>query len=252
MDDDVNRVEAAAMAWFGNAAKMRIIKRLVSDGQPKVIFDYGAGRGAGWAETLRLFPQLELIAYEPDPDSAQAFAAAVPSAKLLVGDAKGVSVSADVIVSFSVFEHVADRAAYLSHAYRALKPGGSFFLNYDDGHFRQPGLTFDNVRNRLAPVLPAIGLTRYYQATVAQADADSMVKDAGFEIVADRYENLEGMKRLARTVPLAARADFASLWLDLEARLDGQFRTETSESFHGDRTNLWRELASRTLELTRS
>lgn len=246
-----DKVSPAALAWYGNAAKMRIIERIIADNLPKVIFDFGAGNGAGWAETLRLHPEISLVAYEPDPASARALRQAVPSAQIFDGDASAIATSADLIVSFSVFEHVADRSAYLRNAARSLKPGGKFFLNYDDGHFRSAGPSLDAMRNFVAPILPHIGLTRFYQATVRKCDADRMIADAGFAIVDDRYENLEGMKRLSKTVDPRAHAAFASTWLDLEARLNAEFRGPTAREFHGDRTNLWREMGSRTLELTK-
>ena len=241
--------QAAALAWYGNAAKMRIIARVVADGQPKTVFDFGAGGGAGWAETLRLHPEITLIAYEPHPPSARRLRRSVPTAQVYDGDAAKVDAEADIAVSFSVFEHVADRPAYLRHAMRSLRPGGTFFLNYDDGHFRHPGSTLDALRNRLAPILPSIGLKGLYQATVRKDDADRMVAEAGFVMIHDRYENLEGMKELAKTIPPGARADFARIWLALEDELNARFCQVTGRVFHGDATNLWRELASRTLEL---
>ena len=242
----------AAMAWFGNAAKMRIIGRIVADGMPKTVFDYGAGGGSGWAETLRLHPEITLAAYEPDPSSARRLRQSVPTAQVYDGEAGGVRVDADIAVSFSVFEHVADRSSYLHHAMRCLKPGGTFFLNYDDGHFRHPGSQIAALRNRFAAILPQIGLTRYYQATVLKDDADRLIAEVGFVTIDERYENLEGMKNLSKTIDSAAKADFAEMWLALENRLNAEFRRTTSEVFQGDRTNLWREMASRTLELRKS
>ena len=251
-ETDPAEMSPAALAWYGNAAKMRIMERLIADRTPRIVFDYGAGGGAGWAETLRLHPEITLFAYEPDPESARRLRQAVPGAQLFEGDVADVSVQADIAVSFSVFEHVADRRTYLHHAMRCLKPGGTFFLNYDDGHFRHPGNRLDSLRNLAAPILPRIGLTRYYQSTVRKEDADRMIADAGFTVVDDRYENLEGIKNLSKTIEAASRAGFARMWLDLEGRLNREFTRQSAQAFHGDSTNLWLELASRTLELKKS
>lgn len=242
---------AAAMAWYGNAAKMRIVERLAATDAPLTVFDFGAGRGAGWAETLKLCPNITLVCYEPHGPSVAALRQAVPAATIHDGDPSAITQPVDVIVSFSVFEHVWDRKSYLAHAARMLKPEGRFFLNYDDGHFREPGSMLAAARNAVAPVLPRVGLTGQFQATVRKPDADRMIAAAGLVAEGDRYENLESMKALAKTIPADRRADFAAMWLDLEDRLNADF-TAQAAAFNGDTTNLWREMASRTLELRRA
>jgi len=242
-------VSPAALAWFGNAAKMRIIERITADKSPKRVFDYGAGSGAGWARTLADHPEIELTCYEPNPRSAEALRRAVHAARVFSDQPDEITGAFDYIVSFSVFEHVADRAAYFRHARRLLKPGGRFFLNYDDGHFREPGNLLDALRNRIAPILPAIGLRRYYQARVHRADADRLAAQAGFELVDARYDNVEDLKALAKTIPEQDHPAFAQMWLDLEERLNSEFAVG-SRMHLGDTTNLWRVMASRTLELT--
>jgi SAM-dependent methyltransferase len=244
-------VSPASEAWFGNAAKMRIIGEITEDPRTRTILDYGAGEGRGWAAVLALHPQLSLICYEPDPVRAAALRANVPTAQVLEGDAANLEVEADVLVSFSVFEHVYDRRAYLAQAWRCLKPGGRFYLNYDDGHFREPSSRAEWLRNRLAPVLPLVGQIHHFQARVIREEADRLVREAGFEILRIRYENLRSFKVLSKTIEASKRSEFARLWLDVEDRLNAEFGT-TGSHFLGDNVNLWREMGSRTLELTRT
>lgn len=257
MLDRTVSVRPAALAWFGNAAKMRIIQMITADARPKTVFDFGAGRGAGWPETLALHPEITLVCYEPSA-SAVELRKAVPSARVFSGDIAEVDVQADYIVSFSVFEHVYDRVAYLANARRLLKPDGKFFLNYDDGHFRKRldlndavnwrGTLREHFRNLAAPILPRIGQVGHYQARVEKGDADLMVLNAGFETIENRYENLASLKNLSVSVPADERARFATFWLDVEARLNKDFDIAVKGHL-GDTSLLWREMASRTLTL---
>lgn len=237
----------AWVAWYGNAAKMRAIRAITADRRSKVIFDYGAGRGRGWVKTLAAHPEITLVCYEPSA-SAKALRTALPSVAVHSGNIAAVEGQADVVVSFSVLEHVYDRASYLHHARRLLKPGGRFFLNYDDGHFRSPGSFAERLRNMVAPALPRLGLINHYQSRVRRADADHLVREAGFAVVSDRYENLSSLKRLAPFVPLADRETFAVEWLTTEDRMNAEI-TGHGPMHRGDTALLWRQMASRTLEL---
>lgn len=220
----------AAVAWFGNAAKMRVIDRILAMPGPLTVLDYGAGTGQGWAEVLAARPDIRLLCVEPCAKRRAALRALVPAAEV-VTDAAQV----DVIVSFSVLEHVFDRRAYMANARRWLKPGGAMFLNYDDGHFRTPGSWLEAARNRLAPLLPALGMVRHYQRPVSHAEAQRLID--GFAIRIDRYENLPNLKALAKTA--TDRAAFACLWIEAEDRLNANLPS----------IELWRAMGSRTLEL---
>jgi SAM-dependent methyltransferase len=230
-------IHPAALAWFGNAAKMRVIQRLIEKPGPLTVLDYGAGTGGAWQAVLDARPDIALFCFEPCTRGREAFRRNVPSATILGDRIETVELEADVIVSFSVLEHVYDRAAYLGHCRRLLRPGCTLFLNYDDGHFRTPGSRTEALRNRLAPILPWVGLKRHYQASVTPAEANRLV--AGFAVTADRYENLPSLKALAPTITPSRRAAFARYWLDTEDALNAEFSGP----------DLWQVAASRTLEL---
>lgn len=246
--------DSEILSWYGNAAKMRIIQAIVQTPGPKVVFDYGAGNGAGWAETLALHPEITLICYEPS-SSVIALRQRVPTAKV-VDEPTGII--ANFVVSFSVFEHVYDRNAYLRNARAALSSGGTFYLNYDDGHFRKAldlsdirswrGQLQEHGRNLLAPAWPKLGLIGHYQHRVSKDETDQQARASGFKIEASRYENLASLKRLAMSIPAADRASFARFWMETEDRLNEAF-TLSADEVYGDDVVLWREMASRTLEL---
>jgi SAM-dependent methyltransferase len=246
--------------WKGNVAKARILNEILARTSGDcVVFDFGAGAGGDWPEILADFPKLELVAYEPFAPSAARLRTKLNGlAATVVEDIGTANIHADFVVSFSVFEHVFDRLAYLRQARKALKPSGSMFLNYDDGHFRQnwdlsrPGSWLgplrEHTRNQLAPLWPKLGRVHMYQARVARQDCDELVAEAGFVCVGERYENLASLKNMAKTIPEDRANEFTRFWLNIEDELNAKFRAPIQTEM-GDSVNLWREMASRTLEL---
>lgn len=252
--------EQPHLYWIGNVAKSRVIARLLADGRPRlVVFDYGAGRGGDWPTILARHANIELHAFEPHGPSRDELERRLAGSGATVHpDVEKIDLAADVIVSFSVLEHVYDRPRYLAHAKRLLARDGIFHLNYDDGHFRTV-LDLDRhrgfkvaianyIQHRLAGVWPRIGRIGLYESRVNRADADGMIRAAGLEIAAERYENLASFKSLIKTLPEERAQEFTRMWLKVEDRLNAAFRVDGPEHM-GDRANLWQEMGSRTLEL---
>jgi len=248
--------------WTGNAAKARIMALVLADPRPKlVVFDYGAGRGGDWPVILEKHPHIELVCYEPDAGSAAVLRdrlKSTPARVLSDDELASDTVSADCIVSFSVLEHVCDKLAYMRHAQRHLAVDGTFYLNYDDGHFRT-ALDLDEFRgwganlavalqNRLAALWPHVNRTDRYQARISSAVMRDLVQASGFVVADDRYENLTAFKNLAKTIEHARQQEFTRFWLSVEDDLNNKFRTNGDDRM-GDTVNLWREMASRSLAL---
>ena len=60
----------------------------------------------------------------------------LPDAEIVNAAAYGVRVEpGHAVVSFSVLEHVVDRARYMAAVRANLHPQGRVYLNYDSGHF---------------------------------------------------------------------------------------------------------------------
>jgi SAM-dependent methyltransferase len=251
--------------WLGNAAKMTIIDEVLArfpGPQPIVIFDYGCGAGGDWPDILLAYPHLRLIGYEPHGPSAVEARRRLEGvqAEIWTGDAiSTLSFSADVIVSFSVFEHVVDRNGFLGHARRLLAPDGIFFLNYDDGHFRYridlgyPANWLERFRSALRTIvsgpLAAMGFPSRYQRRVVARDADRLVLQNGFDIDRIDYANIDDFKNLAKTIPEDRIQDFSRLWIETEYKLNKHFRAKLPSVRLGDDTNLWQAMSSRTLVL---
>jgi SAM-dependent methyltransferase len=254
--------------FLGNAAKARVVgsilerARRVPEPSELLVFDHGCGGGGDWPDILDDNPSIRYVGYDPDPPSLRRALDRLQGRKarfLSADELGGESIRADVVVSFSVFEHVYDRLAYLRLSSRHLAPGGIFFLNYDDGHFRTP-LDLDRpalwgrqlrpwMHNLLARPLAALGAVSRFQARVTRGDADRLVAEAGFEIVDEFYSNIESFKILSKTISPHARGDFMQLWLSVEEELNAHFRATLGFRTMGDEINLWLALPSRTLVL---
>lgn len=257
------------MYWLGNAAKTevvaRIIERATGRDRPMTVFDFGCGTGGDWPRILAEVPQIRLVAYDPDSRSAAEAQDRLRSTGATVlsgGSIATVDLQADVIVSFSVFEHVYDRTGYLATAKRLLAPDGTFFLNYDDGHFRvaidvdRPSIWPADGRrlahNLLAPVLARIGRVSDYQRRVRRDAADKMLGRAGFRCRESFYSNCDALKELYKTIPNDRREEYCRLWVEFEGRLNESFVVDLPKWERGDNVNLWQRMPTRTLVLDHS
>lgn len=249
--------------WLGNAAKSRVIDEILASNpgpEPVTVFDYGCGDGGDWPSILSEHPKLRLVGYEPYVPSCRKARERLRNhaAEILTGnDIDALPIKADYIVSFSVFEHVVHRADFLRHAKRILGPNGMFYLNYDDGHFRnfldvsRPATWMPALRawGRTAVSRPfaAFGLQSHYQRRVSAVDADRLVVESGFRIERVDYHNLICLKDLAKAMPEGHRQRYAAWWLDAEKMLNEQFHVHLPENRFGDSSNLWQQMLSRTL-----
>jgi SAM-dependent methyltransferase len=203
--------------WLGNAAKTEVISRILESAKGRdhaLIFDYGCGTGGDWPSILRDFPQIELVAYDPNQQSINKARERLKGSRATVLTGSSIvdlDISADFIVSFSVFEHVHDRKNYLQTAKRLLAHDGTFYLNYDDGHFRAtidldrpvtwlPAMsTFSH--NLLSPFLARLGRISQFQRRVPREEADRLVDEVERECREDFYSNLAGLKSLFKSIP---------------------------------------------------
>ncbi len=134
-----------------------------------------------------------------------------------------------------------------------------FYLNYDDGHFRNwldlaqintwlPALRAF-ARTLISGPAASIGWRSKYQARVSASDANCLVVKAGFQIVRIDYHNLSDLKELAKTIPEDLQEEYARWWLAAEQELNARFRFDLAQPCCGDVTNLWQNMGTRTLVL---
>lgn len=225
---------------LGNTAKMYCLQKLAelaSRGTPLVVLDLGCGSGRNFPQFLDDYPNVRYVGadpHEPSLDEARKVLAG-KNAELhfAPGEMFVLQGGADVIVSFSVFEHVpiAKRGAYMQAVKANLRPGGIALINYDAGHFTTETTTQQHVTAGLAmrqavtqfvrnQLVERFGAGVYYQRFAPEASFVKYCADAGLRIVETKSFNT-GLKRVFRSVRPEAREEFMRRWLDLELWLNG-------------------------------
>jgi len=254
--------------WLGNSAKCKIINDILRQTASNLdwryqIFDYGCAAGGDWPAILSDHSNLELIGYDPSRERIELARVRLKGlrAQFFTGDELGeLSFKAHFVVSFSVLEHVYDRRSYLCTVKRHLAEGGTFYLNYDDGHFRIQ-LHPSELRswaaecrrllsNLLADPLARAGRVSSYKKRVGRIAIDRLITETGFQVKEVFYSNLECFKALEKTIPPDKRGEFMRLWLSVEDALNATFLRENKYETLGDTANLWQFMGSRTLVLS--
>ena len=122
----------------------------------------------------------------------------------------------DIVVSFSVLEHVYRRLEYLRSAKECLKEDGYFLINYDSGHFTDGG---EKLITAIGKALVKLGVERYYQSFVREGDFRRMLAKTGLKILEEKFFNT-GLKDIYKAIPESGREDYMKRWLEFELRLN--------------------------------
>ena len=260
-----NQISSSVEKIFstGNSAKTKILARILEEsaGRSILVFDYGCGVAPGWHQILDNYRNARYVGYDPDERSVEVAREALDGLNASVYTGKAIdemAFKADYVTSLSVFEHVRDRVGYLRNAKRLLARDGTFFLNYDDGHFRSsinldsPKTWYDGLRtwlhNKLSGTLAFAGYMSQFQSRVERWEVDGLVEDVGFMQTEAFYNNLACLKELYKNIDVDNRAALAELWVRFEDALNAEF-LEDGDCQWGDTANLWRVMRSRTLVL---
>ena len=249
--------------WTGNSAKAKIVWQILeeSDDRSILVFDYGCGVAPGWNQILSSHPNIRYIGYDPDERSVKLARQSLTGLRADIYTGKAISelsFEADYVISLSVFEHVLDRFGYLKNVKRLLAPDGTFFLNYDDGHFRisidpdRPKTWYPALRvwlhNKLSRIIAATGNIAQFQCRVERSELDKLVELVGLERIGSFYSNLRCLKELNKHIDVEKRTDLMELWIEFEEALNSQFLKDSNYQW-GDSANLWRIMSSRTVIL---
>jgi 2-polyprenyl-3-methyl-5-hydroxy-6-metoxy-1,4-benzoquinol methylase len=245
----------------GNTAKLyclTIIERLVeASGVGTTLVDLGCGAGLNIRTLLQRHTSVRYIGVDPSRMECERARENLTglNAEIHHGRAQDVRLpQADIVISFSVLEHVVDRRGYLEVASRALKPAGVFMINYDSGHFvaPAPGRAWqrgsDRWNNVLGPFLARFGFEGSYQAFVREEDFRRWIEDADLRIVDEKFFNTD-LKHAFAYVPAARKDEFMRGWLQYELSLNRMgiaysdslapvFRTRSFCLVHSHATNV--------------
>lgn len=210
----------------GNAAKLYCLnwieQYLASQNRDISILDLGCGSALNFVKLLQNHKNVRYVGVEPSPAACEAARRNLSglNATIINGPAyeiygKVVHEQFDLIVSFSVFEHVYRRLDYLKAAKTCLKPDGYFLINYDAGHFVYPSNLRERIKNLVGPVMARFGQERYFQAFVPEASFQNMLAQLNFKVIEARSFNTQ-LKGVYKTIPAEHHAEFMEKWLDFE------------------------------------
>jgi SAM-dependent methyltransferase len=212
----------------GNSAKLYCLNWIETYAQQKEgkisILDLGCGTALNLVTLLRQYPGISYVGLEPLKSAALAAERNLKGLNATIVHAYGYSAHErlgqefDIVMSFSVLEHVYRRIDYLRSAKACLKSDGYFLINYDAGHFVL-GTRKDRLKNLVGPVLARLGIERYYQSFVREQDFQSMVKALGLKIIDDKFFNT-GLKGVYKVVPGAHQTAYMEKWLSFELWLN--------------------------------
>jgi SAM-dependent methyltransferase len=208
----------------GNTAKLyclELIDRAAAeaDGTFRIV-DLGCGTGSNFVELLHRRRNVVYVGVEPSRTAAEEARRRLPTAEIVNRAAYDVRVEpADAVVSFSVLEHVVQRARYLEAVRANLRPGGRVYLNYDSGHFVADVDLRERAKALASQVLARLGAESRYRARVREGEFRSLAAAAGLRIVDEKVFNTD-LKRLYPLVPRDRAAAYMDRWLAFELELN--------------------------------
>jgi SAM-dependent methyltransferase len=208
----------------GNTAKLyclRLIDAAAKDAAGEFrIVDLGCGTGSNFVELLLRRPNVAYVGVEPSRGAAEEARRLLPGAEIINKPAYDVRVEpAHAVVSFSVLEHVVDRARYLESVRANLRADGRVYLNYDSGHFVADADLLERAKAFASQVVARLGSESRYRARVREDELTALVAGAGLRITEARSFNTD-LKRLFPLVPEERRASFMERWLAFELELN--------------------------------
>ena len=213
----------------GNSAKqwcLDWIEKFTTNKQREIsILDLGCGEARYIIKLLQLHPEIRYIGIEPYTQSYLRAQANLKGLNANVVSAYSYDVHEilredfDIVISFSVFEHVYRREEYLRSAKDCLKKDGYFLINYDSGHFRFPSAV-SRFKDVIRSILAYLGIERYYQSFVKENHFRKMIDEVGFTIIDDKFFNVPSLKGISKVVPRDIRFAYMQKWVEFELLLN--------------------------------
>ncbi len=214
----------------GNAAKQYCLawveRYAQAAARPIRLLDLGCGAARYAVELLTRCPNVTFVGIEPlardaeqarqnlrhfDATIVQGYAYAAIHPQLPYE-------SYDIVLSFSVLEHVYERLAYLRFVYDCLSEDGFCLMNYDAGHFHSTHWK-ERAKTVIGGFLARLGNQAYYQAFVREADFKRWVQQAGLTIREAKMFNTS-LKGIYKIIPEAHKQAYLERWLELELWLN--------------------------------
>ncbi|MGB1285599.1 MAG: class I SAM-dependent methyltransferase [Aggregatilineales bacterium] len=220
------------LTMTGNSAKLYCINWIDAYMQqrdsdsPVHILDSGSGTSAIFSDLLAKYPHLHYTGIEPSDVACDVARKTLPENRATIINAYAYEIADlvdrahfDIILSFSVMEHVVQRQRYLDGIAAVMHPDSHCLINYDAGHFIYPKHNKERIKNVVGQILALVGVERYYQRFVKEADFRAMVAQAGLTIEEALSFNTS-MKGIHKSVPPEHQEAHLQRWLDYEMWLN--------------------------------
>jgi 2-polyprenyl-3-methyl-5-hydroxy-6-metoxy-1,4-benzoquinol methylase len=228
----------------GNSAKLYCLNWIEAyikqHGAALRILDLGSGESGGFVKLLHRYPEVQYVGIEPSAAACNIARKLLPEQQAtIINDyaydifGRLVHEPFDVIVSFSVMEHVVQRQRHLTSAAACMDKNSHFLINYDAGHFVYPKHLKERAKNVIGPMLAWFGIERYYQRFVKEADFHKMAAQAGLVISEAKSFNTH-CKGIHKGVPAAHQDEHMRRWLEYELWLN-----EVGVSYHDGDAKTW-------------
>ena len=213
-----------AALTYGNAAKLyclQLIDEAIwrAEGTFRIV-DLGCGDGRNFVELLRCHPDVEYAGVDPSRRAVEQAQRLLPLAELAHMPAYEARLEpADAVVSFSVLEHVADRARYMDAVRANLASDGRAYVNYDAGHFGPDATASERAKAVVARAFAGLGHESRYRARVSDEEFAELIAASSLRAIDDKGFNTE-LKLTYRAVPEHRRDVFMDRWLAFELELN--------------------------------
>jgi 2-polyprenyl-3-methyl-5-hydroxy-6-metoxy-1,4-benzoquinol methylase len=228
----------------GNSAKLYCLNWIENyinqHGAAVRILDLGSGTSGNFVTLLKRYPQVQYVGIEPSAEACAIARKQLPEEQATILNdyaydmfGRLVHEPFDIIVSFSVLEHVVQRLRYLTSAAACMGKDSHFLINYDAGHFVYPKHLKERAKNILGPILARFGIERYYQRFVKEADFHKLVAQAGMVISEAKSFNTH-CKGIHKGVPAAHQDEHMCRWLEYELWLN-----EVGVPYHNGDAKTW-------------
>jgi SAM-dependent methyltransferase len=210
----------------GNAAKLYClnwIRQYISEKNEEVkILDLGCGAGLNFVKLLKSHNSVTYVGVDPSKEACNRAQENLEGLNARIFNSPGYDIydklkeKFDIVVSFSVLEHVYKRVDYLASAKECLKDGGYFLINYDAGHFLYGK---ERLITAIGQFLARFGVEKYYQSLVKESDFLKMIQEIGFKIFDAKFFNTS-LKDTYKVIPESHKADYMNRWLEFELWLN--------------------------------
>ena len=216
----------------GNSAKLYCLnlieKIVIRQGGSLTLLDLGCGAAANFPKLMEKYPGLHYVGVEPSAADCETARKNLSSfnATIINAPAYGLELEpADIVISFSVLEHVYRRMDYLQTVKRTMKANGLFLINYDSGHFIHPdpasilSMGSDRWKNRYGRLMALLGREEYFQAFVQEEEFWLLLDKTELRVLESKFFNTD-LKNIYKLVPSDDVEEYMKRWLDFELYLN--------------------------------